>query len=180
MGKFDPALTLMEEAHGANKALGSPTSIYSLAITHNVIHILRGQYGQALVALYPSLEMDESQIVPGLWVDIFQQLAWCYYDLGAYDAEVDYCQRAIGHHAQTSQTGRSPAYTALAVVHIRRGNLAEAEAALKAGDKEAAHKTLTTALALSDKMGLIAKYGKCARYLDRWKQNEGMKQLQNN
>lgn len=132
MGKFDSALTIMEEAYGANKALGSPTSIYSLAITQNVVHILRGQYGPALEALYPSLDIAESQIV-SLWVDIFQQLAWCYYDLGAYDAGLDYCQRAVSHHDQTSQTGCSPAYTMLALLHIRRGNLAEAEAAVKKG-----------------------------------------------
>jgi len=132
MGNFDPALTLMEEAHRANKALGSPTSIFSLAITHNVVHILRGQYGQALEALYPSLDMDESQIV-SLWVDIFQQLAWCYYDLGAYDAGLDYCQRAISHYDQTGQTGCSPAYTMLALLHIRRGNLTEADVAVKKG-----------------------------------------------
>lgn len=133
MGKFDPALTLMEEAYRANKALGSPTSIYSLAITQNVVHIMRGQYGQALEALLPSLEMDESQIVSGIRVDIFQQLAWCYYDLGAYDAGLDYCQRAVSHHDQTSQTGCSPAYTMLALLHIRRGNLTEADAAVKEG-----------------------------------------------
>lgn len=133
MGKFDSVLTLMEEAYRANKALGSPTSIYSLAITQNVVYILRGQYGPALEALLPSLEMDESQIVSGIWVDIFQQLAWCYYDLGAYDAGLDYCQRAVSHHDQTSQTGCSPAYTMLALLHIRRGNLTEADAAVRKG-----------------------------------------------
>lgn len=133
MGKFDSTLTLMEEAYRANKALGSPTSIYSLAITQNVVHILRGQYGPALEALLPSLEMDESLIVSGIRVDIFQQLAWCYYDLGAYDAGLDYCQRAVSHHDQTSQTGCSPAYTMLALLHIRRGNLTEADAAVKKG-----------------------------------------------
>jgi len=133
MGKFDSVLTLMEEAYQANKALGSPTFIYSLAITHNVVHILRGQYGQALEALYPSLEMDESQIVSGIRIDIFQQLAWCYFDLGAYDAGLDYCQRAVSHHDQTSQTGCSPAYTMLALLQIRRGNLTEADAAVKKG-----------------------------------------------
>ena len=133
MGKFDSALTIMEEAYRANKALGSPTYIYSLAITQNVVHILRGQYGPALEALLPSLEMDESQIVSGIWVDIFQQLAWCYYDLGAYDAGLDYCQRAVSHHDQTGQTGCSPAYTMLALLHIRRGNLTEADAAVRKG-----------------------------------------------
>ena len=133
MGKFDSALTLMKEAYRANKALGSPTSIYSLAITQNVVYILRGRYGQALEALLPSLELDESQIVSGIWVDIFQQLAWCYYDLGAYNAGLDYCQRAVSHHDQTSQTGCSPAYTMLALLHIRRGNLTEADAAARKG-----------------------------------------------
>jgi DNA-binding SARP family transcriptional activator/tetratricopeptide (TPR) repeat protein len=133
MGKFDSALTLMEEAYRANKALGSPTSMYSLAITHTVVHILRGQYGQALEALLPSLEMDESQIASWLWVEIFQQLAWCYYELGAYDAGLVYCQRAVSHPDQTGQTGCSPAYTLLALSHIRRGNLTEADAAVRKG-----------------------------------------------
>jgi DNA-binding SARP family transcriptional activator len=133
MGKFDSVLTLMEEAYKANKVLGSPTYIYSLAVTHNVVHILRGQYGPALETLLSSLEMDEFQIVSGIRVDIFQQMAWCYYDLGAYDAGLEYCQRAVSHHDQTSQTGYSPAYTILALLHIRRGNLTEADAAVKRG-----------------------------------------------
>lgn len=133
MGKFDSALTLMEEAYRANKALGSHTSIYSLATTHNVIHILRGEYDQAFNSLQSALELDESRIVSGLWVDIFQQLAWCYYDLGAYDAGLDYCQRAVSHHDQTGQTGCSPAYTVMALLHIRRGNLTEADSSVKKG-----------------------------------------------
>lgn len=133
MGEFDSVLTLMEEAYEANKALGSPTYIYSLAITQNVVHILRGQYGPALETLLSSLEMDESQIVSEIRVDIFQQLAWCYYDLGAYDAGLEYCQRAINHHDQTGQIGCSPAYTMLALLHIRRGNLTEADAAVRKG-----------------------------------------------
>jgi hypothetical protein len=45
---------LLEEAYRANEALGSPTSVYALAITHNVIHILRGEYDRAFEALLPA------------------------------------------------------------------------------------------------------------------------------
>jgi tetratricopeptide (TPR) repeat protein len=116
-----------------NEALGSPTGIYALATTHDVIHILRGEYDQAFEALLPALEMDETQIVSGLWIDIFQQLAWCYYDLGAYDEGLDHCQKAINHHSHINSTGRAPAFAVLALLQIRRGDLREADAAVKKG-----------------------------------------------
>jgi tetratricopeptide (TPR) repeat protein len=132
-GKFDAALSLLDEAYRANEALGSPTSVYALATTHNVIHILRGDYDRTFKTLLPALGLDEAQILSGLWIDIFQQLAWCYYDLGAYELGLDYCQKAISHHDQTSQTGRAPAFAMLALLEIRRGNLREADAAVKEG-----------------------------------------------
>ena len=124
-GKFETALALLDEAYRANETLGSPTSIYALATTHNVIHILRGEYDRALEALLPSLALDETQILSGLWIDIFQQLAWCYYDLGAYDEGLDHCQKAISHHRYINSTGRAPAFAVLAILQIRRGNLKE-------------------------------------------------------
>ncbi len=132
-GNFDAALSLLDEAYRANKALGSPTSVYALATTHNVIHILRGEYYRAFEVLLPALGLDRTHILSGLWIDIFQQLAWCYHDLGAYELGLDYCQKAISHHDQTSQTGRAPAFATLALLELRRGNLREAEAAVKKG-----------------------------------------------
>ena len=132
-GNFDAALSLLDEAYRANEALGSPTSVYALATTHNVIHILRGEYDRAFEALLPALELDESQILSGLWVEIFQQLAWCYYDLGAYNESLDCCQKAINHQSYINSTGRSPAFAVLALLQIRQGNLKEADEAVKKG-----------------------------------------------
>jgi len=132
-GNFDAALALFDEAYRANDSQGSPTSIYALATTHNVIHILRGEYDQAFDALLPALELDESQILSGLWTDIYQQLAWCCYDLGAYDLAYEHCQKAINHHHNINATGRAPAYAILALLQIRRGNLREAWEAVKKG-----------------------------------------------
>ena len=132
-GNFDNALSLLDEAYRANEALGSFTSVYALATTHNVIHILRGEYDRGFDAVLPALELNETQILSGLWIDIFQQMAWCYYDLGAYDNSLDCCQKAINHHVHASQTGRVPAFAMLALVEIRRGNLMEADAAVRKG-----------------------------------------------
>ena len=68
-----------------------------------------------------------------MWIDIFQQLAWCYYDLGAYQLGLEYCQKAINRHASINSTGRAPAFAVLALLQIRSGNLSEAEAAVKKG-----------------------------------------------
>ncbi|MBN1453009.1 MAG: AAA family ATPase [Anaerolineales bacterium] len=133
IGKFAAALDLLDEAYRANKALGSPTSIYALATTHNAIHIVRGEYDRTFEALTPSLELEESQILSGLWIDIFQQLAWCYYDLGAYELGIDHCQKAISHHRYINSTGRAPAFAVLALLQIRCGNLNEAEEAVRQG-----------------------------------------------
>jgi DNA-binding SARP family transcriptional activator/tetratricopeptide (TPR) repeat protein len=132
-GNFEAALALLGEAYRANKALGSPTSIYALATTHNAIHILRGEYDRALEALLPSLELDKNQILSGLWIDIFQQLAWCYYDLGAYELGIEHCQKAISRHSYINSTGRAPAFAVLALLQTRSGNLSEADAAVTKG-----------------------------------------------
>ncbi len=133
IGNFDAARSLLDEAYRANDAQGSPTSAYALATTHNAIHILRGEYDRAFAALLPSLELDEDQILSGLWIEIFQQLAWCYYDLGAYDRALEYCQKAISRQHNINSTGRSPAFAVLALTQIRRGNLQEADEAVMNG-----------------------------------------------
>jgi predicted ATPase len=125
-GNLDAASSLLDEAYRANEALGSSTSVYALATTHNAIHILRGEYDRAFEALLPALKLDEDQILSGLWVEIFQQLAWCYYDLGAYDESLDCCQKAINHQSHINSTGRSPAFAVLALLQIRLGNFKEA------------------------------------------------------
>jgi tetratricopeptide (TPR) repeat protein len=132
-GNLDTAQSLLDEAYRANEALGSPTSVYALATTHNAIHILRGEYDRAFAALLPALKLDEDQILSGLWVEIFQQLAWCYYDLGAYDESLDCCQKAINHQSSINSTGRSPAFAVLALLQIRRGNFKEAGEAVMKG-----------------------------------------------
>ncbi len=126
-GHFEAAQALFDEAYRANATLGSLTSIFALTTTHNVIHILRGEYDRAFEAVLPALELDETQILSGLWTDIFQQLAWCYYDLGAYDLAFEHCQKAIDHHHNINFIGRAPAFAILALLEIKRGNLEEAE-----------------------------------------------------
>ena len=132
-GKFEAALALLDEAYLENKALGSPTSIFALATTNNAIHIVRGEYDRALESLLPSLELDETQILSGLWIDIFQQLAWCYYGLGDYEKALEHCKKAISHHRYINSTGRAPVFAILALVHIRCGNLSEADTAVRKG-----------------------------------------------
>jgi DNA-binding SARP family transcriptional activator/tetratricopeptide (TPR) repeat protein len=132
-GEFDTALALLNEAYRENEALGSLTSVYALATTRNVVHILRSEYDRVFDALLPALKLDESRILPGLWIDIFQQLAWCYYDLGDYNTGIDHIQKTISYHSHASQTGYAPAFAMLALAEIRRGNIREAQAAVKIG-----------------------------------------------
>jgi len=121
-GNFEAAPALFDKAYQANDAQGSHTSTFALGTTHNVIHILRGEYDRAFEALLPAFEFDETQILSGLWTDIYQQLALCYYTLGAYDLAFEYSQKAISHHHSTTSTGRAPAFAILALLQIRRGN----------------------------------------------------------
>ncbi len=133
IGDFEAALSLLEEAYRANNALDSPTSVYALATTHNAIHIVRGEYDLAFESLTPALQLDETQILSGLWIDIFQQLAWCYFDLGAYQLGIEHCQKAISRHGYINSTGRAPAFAILALLQTRSGNLSEADAAITKG-----------------------------------------------
>ncbi|HJW89671.1 MAG TPA: AAA family ATPase, partial [Anaerolineales bacterium] len=132
-GRFDPALAFLQEASRANEALGSPTIMNSHALTRNVIHILRGEYDQALEALLPALEMDDTQIVSWLRDDIRQELAWCYYDLGAYDEGLIHSRNVINFQDHVNPMRKVPAFTLLALLQIGRGEFQEAVLAVKMG-----------------------------------------------
>ena len=134
-GRTEEALDLLQQAYQANKVLGSSTSVYALATTQNIIHILRGEYDQAFETLQPVMEIHEGRIVSGLWIDIFQQLAWCYYDLGAYTEGLKYCQKAIDQHDHINMTGHSAAFAMLALLLIKSGEIARADEAVKSGWK---------------------------------------------
>jgi tetratricopeptide (TPR) repeat protein len=133
MGKFEPALAYLEQAYRANEALGSCNETYALATTRNVIHILRGAYDRVVEELPPALDMDETLIVPRLQIEIHQQLAWCYYDLGAYEQGLFHCRKAINTHDHIDPSGRFPAFSVLALLHIAQGDLCEASLALERG-----------------------------------------------
>ena len=97
-------------AFDASQLLGLPVKF--LDLPSKAAHIL---YDLQVVLshlvrndIISALEMDEDQIVHGLWIDIFQQLAWCYYDPGAYDEALNYCQKAISRHSHINSTGRAP------------------------------------------------------------------------
>jgi tetratricopeptide (TPR) repeat protein len=132
-GEFAAALTCLDEAYRANEALGSPTEMYSLALTRNAIRIVRGEYNQAVEALLTGLEMDDSQMVAWLRADIRQELAWCYYDLGAYDEGLSHCQKVINYPSYVSPSGHSPVFAILALLQIGRGELRAADVSVAKG-----------------------------------------------
>lgn len=65
--------------------------------------------------------------------EIRLQFAWCYLDLGAYEQGLLQCERAINKNSDINPLGHSPAFTFLALLHIRRRELAEAEQAVMKG-----------------------------------------------
>jgi tetratricopeptide (TPR) repeat protein len=83
--------------------------------------------------LRPALEMDETQIVAWLQATIRLQFAWCYYDLGAYEEGLLQCRKAISNYGHINPLGHSPAFTFLALLHIRREELIEGEEAVRKG-----------------------------------------------
>ncbi len=133
-GELSAALDLLDQAHEANKALGSPTSTLSLTVTQNVNWILLGRYDLAIESLLASLDLAEkTEVLSAMWIEVYQQLAWCCYDLGAYEQGIEYCQKAISYHGGISFAPYSPAYAQLAMLHIRRGDLAAAGEAVTKG-----------------------------------------------
>lgn len=132
-GRFESAERLFQEAYRTHEALATPTGYYALVTTHNVIHILRGDYHLALAALLPALALDEAQIVSGVWMDIHMQLAWCYCDLGNYEEAFAHCATAIGKNNHVNSVWLTSTLTILALLHLARGEVDEAEAAVQRG-----------------------------------------------
>lgn len=132
-GRLDSALIHLEEAYRANEALGSATETYALALTRNVIHIVRGEYERAMGNLLSSIELPEADIVQMLRVEIHQQLAWCYCDLGAYEQGVEHARRAIDYHDHVTPSARVPAFSMLAMLYVAEGDLVRAASAVEMG-----------------------------------------------
>jgi tetratricopeptide (TPR) repeat protein len=132
-GEFDTALAYLEEAYQSDKVIGVPGTTFNLAATRNVIYMLQGEYDRVMDGLRPALEMDETQIVAWLQATIRLQIACCYYDLGAYEEGLLQCRKAINNYGHINPLGHSPAFTFLALLHIRREELAEAEEAVMKG-----------------------------------------------
>jgi DNA-binding SARP family transcriptional activator len=132
-GEFDTALTYLEEAYQSDKVTGVPGTTFNLAATRNVIYMLQGEYDRVMDVLRPALEMDETQIVAWLQATIRLQFAWCYYDLGAYEEGLLQCRKAINNYSHINPLGHSPAFTFLALLHVRREELTEAEEAVMKG-----------------------------------------------
>ncbi len=133
-GELSVAMSLLEQAHRANEALASSTSTLSLTVTQNVNRILLGRYDLAIESLQASLDLAEkTEALSAMWIEIYQQLAWCCYDLGAYEQGIEYCQKAIGYHGGITFAPYSPAYALLALLQIRRGDLEAAGDAVRKG-----------------------------------------------
>ncbi len=132
-GEFDIALAYLEEAYHSDKVIGVPGTTFNLAATRNVIYMLQGEYDRVMDVLRPALEMDETQITAWLQAAIRLQFAWCYYDLGAYEKGLLQCRNAIKNYGPINPIGHSPAFTFLALLHIRRGELKESEEAVAKG-----------------------------------------------
>ena len=80
-GEFDRALTQLDAADAANRALGNYTEKFALATTRNTIHILRGNYTRAFEEFAALQELAESRITAQILICARQQLAWSYFEL---------------------------------------------------------------------------------------------------
>jgi DNA-binding SARP family transcriptional activator len=132
-GQFDRTLAFLDEAGAASEMLGNSTETFAIVTTRNVIHLIRGDYTQALEGLSPLHDMDEKRIIPWILIAVRQQLAWLYYELGAYDAAFDQCRLALSCTDEGRPSVHVPELTVLALIHIARSEWSQATRAVAHG-----------------------------------------------
>lgn len=126
VGEFERALTFLDEAYAANQALGNATEIFALATTRSTLHILRGDYARAMQEFVLLQEMDEKRITSTIRINVRQQLAWLYFDIGAYDTAEAECQRALSYSDEGQPALQVPTLTLLTLVQLARGEIHQA------------------------------------------------------
>ncbi len=103
--------------------------------TRNTIHILRGDYARAFEEFAALQAPAESRITAQILICVRQQLAWSYFELGAYDAAQDQCRRALDYPDEGQPARHVPTLTLLTLIHVARGHWTEAaHAAARGGE----------------------------------------------
>jgi DNA-binding SARP family transcriptional activator len=125
-GEFERALAYLAEAYAANEALDNATERTSIAATRTAIYLMRCEYARVLEELAPLRDLDESRIASQWLINVRQQLAWSYYELGAYDTAQEQCRRALGYADVGQPFLHLPTLTLLTLSHVARGELGQA------------------------------------------------------
>jgi tetratricopeptide (TPR) repeat protein len=133
VGDYERALLLSEEARQISQAIGNLWGQSFCRMFVGYIYLERGEMARAIETMEECIRLGERAGFMMTQVGTRADLAWIYGTLGAIHRGVELAYLARAQAEQQLPGFRAWALACLARLHLMNGDLAEAEAAIKAG-----------------------------------------------
>ena len=133
VGDYERALLLSEEARQISQAIGNLWGQSFCRMFVGYIYLERGEMARASETMEECIRLGERAGFMMTQVGTRADLAWIYGTLGAIHRGVELARLACAQAEQQLPGFRAWALACLARLHLMNGDLAEAEAAIKAG-----------------------------------------------
>jgi tetratricopeptide (TPR) repeat protein len=133
VGDYERALLLSEEARQISQAIGNLWGQSFCRMFVGYIYLERGEMARAIETMEECIRLGERAGFMMTQVGTRADLAWIYGTLGAIHRGVELARLACAQAEQQLPGFRAWALACLARLHLMNGDLAEAEAAIKAG-----------------------------------------------
>ena len=133
VGDYERALLLSEEARQISQAIGNLWGQSFCRMFVGYIYLERGEMARAIETMEECIRLGERAGFMMTQVGTRADLAWIYGTLGAIHRGVVLARLACAQAEQQLPGFRAWALACLARLHLMNGDLAEAEAAIKAG-----------------------------------------------
>ena len=133
VGDYERALLLSEEARQISQATGNLWGQSFCRMFVGYIYLERGEMARAIETMEECIRLGERAGFMMTQVGTRADLAWIYGTLGAIHRGVELARLACAQAEQQLPGFRAWALACLARLHLMNGDLAEAEAAIKAG-----------------------------------------------
>ena len=133
VGDYERALLLSEEARQISQAIGNLWGQSFCRMFVGYIYLERGEMARAIETMEECIRLGERAGFMMTQVGTRADLAWIYGTLGAIHRGVELARLACAQAEQQLPGFRAWALACLARLHLMNGDLAAAEAAIKAG-----------------------------------------------
>jgi len=133
VGDYERALLLSEEARQISQAIGNLWGQSFCRMFVGYIYLERGEMARAVETMEECIRLGERAGFMMTQVGTRADLAWIYGTLGAIHRGVELARLACAQAEQQLPGFRAWALACLARLHLMNGDLAAAEAAIKAG-----------------------------------------------